>query len=118
MQRRPFALIALATLFAALLPASDEAAPTADQILDKYVQAAGGKEAIDKVTSRITKGEIEVATFGSKGPFERVSKEPDLQITTSEFEGFGKVIQCYDGHTAWASDPSAARAKSQARRAI
>ncbi|HEX8984034.1 MAG TPA: hypothetical protein VF767_01330 [Bryobacteraceae bacterium] len=105
MKRRSFALIALATLFAVPLPAADEAPPTVDQILNKYLQAAGGKEAIEKITTRVMKGEIDVVTFSTKGPFERITKEPDLQVTTSEFEGFGKVIQCYDGHTAWVSEP-------------
>ena len=40
-----------------------KAGPAADQLLDKYVQAAGGAPAIEKVTSRVMKGTIE---FGGK----------------------------------------------------
>jgi photosynthetic reaction center cytochrome c subunit len=37
--------------------------PTAQQLIDKYIQAAGGAGAIDKVTSRVMKGTID---FGGR----------------------------------------------------
>ncbi|MBI3669326.1 MAG: hypothetical protein HY237_06065 [Acidobacteria bacterium] len=36
------------------------ALPTVDQILDKYVQALGGKTAIEKLSSRVSKGTFEI----------------------------------------------------------
>ncbi|HVX66401.1 MAG TPA: hypothetical protein VHA11_07360 [Bryobacteraceae bacterium] len=98
--------LVLMALTAALVPAAqDTALPTIDQILDKYVQASGGREAIGKITSRVMKGDIEVSTYGVKGPFEQVTAVPGRTITTSEFEGYGKVMQGYDGSSGWASDP-------------
>jgi hypothetical protein len=98
--------LVLFTLMAALVPAAqDTALPTVDQILEKYVKASGGKEAIGKITSRVMKGEIEVSTFGVKGPFEQITATPGRQVSSSEFEGYGKVIQGYDGSAGWASDP-------------
>src|SRR5579863_6850177 len=41
--------------------------PTLDQVLDKYVQALGGKEAIERVTSRIMTGSIESPATGDAG---------------------------------------------------
>ena len=61
--------------------------PTVDQVLDKYVQAIGGRDALDKVTTRVMKGSIELpghnggANWGSsainpaRGMFFVVSKE-------------------------------------------
>src|SRR5271170_2038722 len=40
--------------------AKESAGPSGDQLLDKYVQASGGAAAIDKVTSRVMKGTIDV----------------------------------------------------------
>jgi outer membrane lipoprotein-sorting protein len=97
--------LSLALIAIPVLAADEPALPSADQILEKYVAASGGKEAIEKVTSRVTKGTIDVPTFGASGTFEQVAKAPNLQITTSEFVGYGAVIQCFDGKTAWASEP-------------
>jgi len=41
-------------------PKPASALPSVDQILDKYVQALGGKAAIEKLNSRVTKGKFEV----------------------------------------------------------
>lgn len=84
-------------------PAAD--LPTVDRILAKSVQALGGKTAIEKNTSRVMKGTIEVVTFGASGPCEIYSKAPNKQLTRSDFEGYGQVLQGYDGKTAWAKNP-------------
>src|SRR6266851_3595985 len=53
-------------------PATDTkpALPTADQILDKYVQAIGGKAAVEKQTSRVAKGSFEIPAVGASGTAE------------------------------------------------
>src|SRR5262245_27029652 len=38
--------------------AGQPALPTADQVIDKYVQAVGGAEALQKISSRVEKGTI------------------------------------------------------------
>ncbi len=99
-------LFALAVAVAApLLTAGETALPTVDQILDKYVAASGGREAMEKITTRVMKGTLDVATYNLSGTFEQVSKAPNQQITTSEIPSYGTVIQCFDGKAGWASDP-------------
>ena len=41
-----------------------------DQILDKYVQAIGGREAVEKVTTRVKKGAIELPPGEGSGQLE------------------------------------------------
>lgn len=79
--------------------------PAIDQILARYLEASGGKTAIEKHTSRVSKGTIEVVTFGSTGTMELYAKAPDKQFSRSEFEGYGQVIQGFDGKTAWIKTP-------------
>ncbi len=50
-------------------PAAPAAAPKADEILAKYTQAIGGKEAIEKVKTRVIKG-VSVAANGQSFPLE------------------------------------------------
>ncbi len=84
---------------------SSEALPSADQIIDKYVKAVGGKAAIDKLTSRVGKGTIEVPAFSVSGPLETYAKAPNKNLFRAEISGFGVVQQGYDGKTGWAQDP-------------
>jgi outer membrane lipoprotein-sorting protein len=101
-----FVALTLAALAPVAASAQDAALPTVDQVLSKYVAAVGGKEAIAKVNTRVAKGTIEIVTFGASGTFEQYTKSsPNRTVTRSTFEGFGAVIQCYDGKTGWMSDP-------------
>src|SRR5215471_9715286 len=79
--------------------------PSVDQILDKYVQAIGGKAAIQKVTSMVMKGTFEVPAFGASGTIERYSKAPNKFAFVVEIGGFGTVQQAFNGTAGWSQDP-------------
>ncbi|MEP7342074.1 MAG: hypothetical protein ABI977_30360 [Acidobacteriota bacterium] len=81
------------------------ATPAVDEILDKYVKAIGGKEAIEKVTSRVEKGTFELPTFGASGSLESYAKAPNKTAMTINIEGFGKVESVFDGTKGWSADP-------------
>jgi len=77
------------------------AGPTAEQLLDKYLQAAGGA-AIEKVTSRVMKGTID---FGGKSlPIDIYSKDPDKRISFTHMAE-GDSITAFDGHEGWLGTP-------------
>ena len=81
-------------------PATDPksaALPSADQILDKYVQAIGGKAAIEKQTSRVSKGTFEIAAFGATGTAEIFEKAPNKTASVVNVAGFGVVQEGFDG---------------------
>ncbi|MGP0018473.1 MAG: c-type cytochrome [Candidatus Sulfotelmatobacter sp.] len=76
--------------------------PTADQLLEKYVQAAGGAAAIEKVTSRVMKGSID---FGGKSlPIDIYSKDPDKRISFTHMAE-GDSVTAFDGHEGWLGTP-------------
>jgi hypothetical protein len=80
----------------------ETAGPTAEQLLDKYVQAAGGAAAIDKVTSRVMNGTID---FGGKSlPIDIYSKDPDKRISFTHMQD-GDSITAFDGHDGWLGSP-------------
>lgn len=64
-------------------PAPVEALPTVEQILDKYVAAIGGRAAIERLNTRVSKG-TQVIWNGTEFPFETSQKTPDkyLDVTT------------------------------------
>ena len=86
---------------------SQEELPTLDHILERYVEAIGGQEAIGKLTTRVCKGRFidDRPYAGPKQiiPFETFSKIPDKSLfimndpENTEKEGF-------DGNTRWRLD--------------
>jgi outer membrane lipoprotein-sorting protein len=81
------------------------ALPTVDQVLDKYIAAVGGKAALEKQTSRVEKGTLEIPAFGMTGNMESFSKAPNKTAFVLDLPGFGLVKQGYDGEIAWSQDP-------------
>ncbi len=76
--------------------------PSADQLLDKYLQAVGGAAAIEKVTSRVMKGTI---TFGDRNvPIDIYSKDPDKRISFTHTPD-GDSVTAFDGHEGWLGAP-------------
>ncbi len=72
--------------------------PTADQLLDKYVQAAGGATAIDKISSRVMTGTIEIG--GMSLPIEIYAKDPEKRISFTHMQG-GDNVTAFNGQEGW-----------------
>ena len=72
--------------------------PTATQLIDSYVRALGGAEAIEKITSRVQTG---VAEFGGQTvKVEIFTQSPDKQTLVRHLpEGDSSTI--FDGHSGW-----------------
>jgi photosynthetic reaction center cytochrome c subunit len=76
--------------------------PTADEVLDRYLQAAGGATAIDSVTTRVMKGTI---TFGDRNvPIDIFSKDPDKRISFTHTPD-GDSVTAFDGKEGWLAAP-------------
>jgi len=87
------------------LAAPQGAAPGVDQILDRYVQAIGGKDAIEKVTSRTMKGTLENSDDGSTSPAEVFAKAPDKYLSVVNLGEAGQMMECWTGSAGWGKDP-------------
>jgi len=80
-------------------------APSVDQILDHYVQAVGGKEAIQKVTSRDMKGTLDNSDDGTTSPAEVFTKAPNKYLEVVKLGDAGEALQGWNGETGWGKDP-------------
>jgi photosynthetic reaction center cytochrome c subunit len=79
-------------------PALTTSALTADDVIQKYVAAMGGADAIRKITSRIEKGAILVG--GSQTPIEVFTKAPNKRVTITK-AGSGESFTAFDGSSGW-----------------
>ena len=73
-------------------------APNVDQIIDKWVQASGGADAINKVTSRVETGKI-IAGNGTQN-VEIFAKAPNKRISIVHTER-GDSPTAFDGNGGW-----------------
>jgi hypothetical protein len=74
---------------------------SADQILDKYIQAIGGTAALTKLTSFIANGTYEgYETLSQKVPVEILANAPN-QLTTVIHTQTGDSVTTYNGNQGW-----------------
>jgi zinc protease len=91
----------------AATPSATKAAalPTADQVLDHYVQAIGGRAAWLKLNSRVSKGTIENPAMNNlTGTVEIHEKAPNLMLAVINLGG-AAFEQGFDGTVAWSDNP-------------
>lgn len=79
--------------------------PSVSEILAKYVKALGGREANEKIKSRLLKGTVELSPMGIKGTAEIYSSAPDKNIIILNIGAIGEIRDGFDGTTAWAINP-------------
>lgn len=95
----------LTTLFALLLisvAGLQAQAPEVQTIVDGYMEAIGGAEAWLKLESMEMKGKASMQ--GMEFPFTMVTAQGDKMRQTVDIQG-QKMIQAYDGETAWMVAP-------------
>lgn len=85
--------------------AKPAALPSADEVLEKYIKAIGGKEAIEKMTSRVSIGTMEIEAMNMSGSVQMFEKAPNKNAMVLELPGFGKINNVYDGSKGYATDP-------------
>jgi hypothetical protein len=117
MKRYRCSIVLLPLLLApAAVPAAD---PTAEAIMDKSVEATGGRAAWDKLKTEVAKGSLELTAMGMKGDLTMYKAAPDKSYTVIDFPGFGKAEEGSNGQVAWASNAmQGARIKEGDERAM
>lgn len=90
--------------------AQETAAPakldiTAEQVIEKSIEATGGRKAFEGMKSSYAKGTFELPALGATGQTEIWAKAPNKQLSVTTVEGFGEVKSGCDGQVAWTDNP-------------
>lgn len=86
-------------------PAKPAKLPTAKKILEKYVEALGGRKAIEKLKTRTATGTVELLPMNLKGTFESYAAPEWKVYSKVNISGIGDLIEGTDGKTGWAINP-------------
>lgn len=79
--------------------------PSVDQILDKNIAALGGRAAIEKLSSRVATGAMEIPDMGVSGTLQVSEKAPDKSLTIVELPNIGTIREGTDASGAWEENP-------------
>lgn len=105
-------------VFATVIHAED-ALPKGEAILEKYIEATGGRAAYAKIHNSITKGTMEIVSQGIKGALTVYAAAPSKMYSVFEIAAVGKFEEGTDGKVAWSTSAmQGPRVKESEERAL
>jgi len=99
---RVSALVAMLVMMSTSL-ARAEITPDAKRVVERYLEAIGGADAVRAIHSLHMKATVEA--FGLTGSTEVWARNPDLRATRTEIGPF-KLLNGFDGASGWRTDPT------------
>lgn len=90
---------------AAAQPPAAAELPPAQSIIDRHIQAVGGREAVKAHTSVHMKGTISFPANGMSGALEVFASRPNKSVQKLELPGVGEMKEGFDGKVAWSMSP-------------
>jgi len=94
-------LATLLLLGPAALCSADEALPKAETVLNHFVDATGGRAALEKLHNIVQHGAVEFAAQGIKGTITIYEGAPNDSHLVIELAGIGKIEQGSSAGVAW-----------------
>jgi len=80
---------------------TDASLPSLDTVLQKYVDAIGGKDALGKLTTRVIKGKVDLIGVSRGGQMEGYMKAPNKSLTVLNLQAVGVTKEGFDGRSGW-----------------
>ena len=84
---------------------ADEPLPAAQSVIDRHIEAIGGRSAIKALNSVIIKGSIAIPANGMSGTIEVFAARPNKTLAKTTLAGIGDISEGFDGTVAWSKSP-------------
>jgi hypothetical protein len=84
---------------------AETALPPAQSIIDRHIEAVGGRAALKSHNSITVKGSMSIPANGMTGSIEVFAARPNKVLTKSTLAGVGEVSEGFDGKVAWSINP-------------
>ena len=101
-------LLCICSLFASVQaqdrgqkPDTQEKLPSGIEVLDRFVEATGGREAYERIQSRVIRGRYEV--MGIEGSMTSYQTAPDKFLMVLDLPGLGKMTAGTNGDIVWSN---------------
>lgn len=97
--------LALATAVAAPSAATAQDLPPAQEIIDRYVEAIGGREAATAAVATRSTGSFQIPGMGVNGDLLMVNGPDGAMAMQVTIPGMGEMLSGYTGEVGWSMDP-------------
>lgn len=95
-----------AILLMSAVPRAQQAPlPGARDVIDRFLQAAGGADAFKAVRSMRGRGTLSIPAQKLSGEVEVMATRPNKMITRATIPGIGRLEEAFDGKIGWSIDP-------------
>jgi len=84
---------------------ADSELPDARSLVDSYISAAGGLDALQQSMESTTKGRFAMPAAGIEGEMTLYSRMPTERVVNIELPGLGSIQSGYKDRQAWSVDP-------------
>lgn len=105
MKIRTSALALAAVSLALAAPLRAQALPDARQLLEKHIEAVGGRAAVEGRQSVKITSTLDFPAVGLTGTGVTVVARPNRVAATMEFAGVGQIKSGFDGTVGWSTSP-------------
>ena len=101
------------SIVAALLPLtlclfqSVFAGEDADTVINRYLEAMGGRAKLEQLHSRVLKARFDMPDMGISASMEEYLTEPDMYLSRTNFTDFPAALRGVNGNIAWEINPMA-----------
>lgn len=80
--------------------------PATDELLERMVEALGGRQAHARIRNRVISGTVEMPTQGIRGSFRKIEAAPSRSRQVLETETLGQAEAGSDGQVFWELNPT------------
>jgi hypothetical protein len=105
--RSTLTLAALAVAAAPSVGQAQGALPDGRSVIERFITAIGGRDAIMRQTARHVVGKIEMPAQGLSGDIDLWAEAPNKMAMTVTLAGIGSFRRGYDGTVGWSTNPMA-----------
>lgn len=84
---------------------AQDALPSADSVLNHFIEATGGRAALEKRHNQVEHGTVEISAMGIKGTLTIYEAEPNKNRSIIDLGGIGKIESGSNGDVAWENNP-------------
>lgn len=99
------ALLGLAAGLAAPISVEAQDTPPAQEIIDRYVEAIGGRDAAVSSQATRSSGSFSIPAMGVTGELESVETPQGATAMRVTIPGMGDILSGYTGEVGWSTDP-------------
>jgi hypothetical protein len=84
---------------------ANESLPSAQSIIDRHIEAVGGRVALKTHNSLSVQGSMTIPANGMTGTIEVFAARPNKLLVKTNLAGVGEVQEGFDGTVAWSMNP-------------